>query len=158
MKARLKGVHPPLQQPPFVYKHPGCIESQEKYSRCFYGYCIDLLNKIQEDLKFNYTIRNVSDYGYMGEKYPHDWTGMVRELKDRVLNRESDYYLMIGHFCKRENLTESGHRVGCHVCHGGKGVCGGLYCALLRPCGNIHSDAEAKGSHVPFQILDRAGK
>ncbi|XP_035708909.1 ionotropic receptor 25a isoform X1 [Folsomia candida] len=71
-------------QPPFVYKTPGCVESAEnKYSRCFTGYCIDLLERIQQDLKFNYTIRNVSDYGYMGKEEPHEWTGMVKELKDR---------------------------------------------------------------------------
>ncbi|ODM93591.1 Glutamate receptor ionotropic, kainate 2 [Orchesella cincta] len=71
-------------QPPFVYRIPGCVESKEnKYSRCYKGYCIDLLNKIQEELKFNFTIRNASGYGYMDDNEPHEWSGMVRELKDR---------------------------------------------------------------------------
>lgn len=69
-----------------MYKIEGCVDNDKnnKYSRCFEGYCIDLLNKIQEELKFNFTIRNVSEYGYMHEDEPHEWSGMVRELKDRV--------------------------------------------------------------------------
>ncbi|ODM89690.1 Glutamate receptor ionotropic, kainate 2 [Orchesella cincta] len=68
-------------QPPFVYKIPGCNDS--KFSRCFKGYCIDLLNKIQDELKFNFTIWNVTDYGDMNLEEPHEWSGMVRELKDK---------------------------------------------------------------------------
>lgn len=69
-----------------MYKTDGCVDmpKDNKYSRCFTGYCIDLLNKIQEELKFNYTIRNVTEYGYMAENEPHEWSGMVKELKDRV--------------------------------------------------------------------------
>ncbi|CAG7815216.1 unnamed protein product, partial [Allacma fusca] len=71
-------------QPPFVYWKEGCeVNKTDKYHHCFEGYCIDLLEYIRNDLKFNFTIRNVSEYGYMKEDYPHDWTGMVRELKDR---------------------------------------------------------------------------
>ena len=74
-----------LQQPPFVYWKEGCVKNDsDKYHHCFEGYCIDLLRYIKDDLKFNYTIRNVSTYGYMAKEPPHKWDGMVLELAERV--------------------------------------------------------------------------
>ncbi|XP_058796217.1 ionotropic receptor 25a-like isoform X2 [Phymastichus coffea] len=47
------------------------------------GYCIDLLNKIREHVKFEYTIEEVADgqYGNMDEQ--GNWNGMVKVLKDK---------------------------------------------------------------------------
>jgi len=125
------------QQPPFVYKTEGCDDNSEKYSRCYTGYCIDLLDLIQEELGFNYTIRNVSDYGYMSDTGNHEWDGMVKELKDRVIYMpsflSSSHYLSIFIlltlvcYAWYENFdslnacifhTESRYRIGSNVCDG----------------------------------------
>lgn len=97
-----------LQQEPFVYKYENCDDHDKnnKYSRCFKGYCIDLLIKIQEELNFNYTIRNVTGYGYMGEKSPHEWDGMVKELKDRV--QLLNFLLPYGIICLYNNFLRLG--------------------------------------------------
>jgi len=56
-----------------------------KYENCFKGYCIELLDEIKKELKFNYTINEVTDgYGYMNANGNHEWNGMVRKLQDRV--------------------------------------------------------------------------
>ena len=65
-----------------------------KYENCFEGYCIDLLNKIREELQFNFTIRAVDSYGYMKETEPHEWDGMVRELQDRVSSDRTSCLLL----------------------------------------------------------------
>ncbi|CAG7722783.1 unnamed protein product [Allacma fusca] len=67
-------------QPPFVYLDKNCKPKHE-YDNCYYGYSIDLLNKLREILKFNYTIFHTNIYGFMGEKLPHEWDGMVKILK-----------------------------------------------------------------------------
>ena len=60
------------------------------------GYCVDLLNDIQEILGFEYTIYEAPDgvYGRMDENM--NWNGMIKELIDKVstlaiyLHRGSD--------------------------------------------------------------------
>ena len=49
------------------------------------GYCIDLLHKLQERLKFNVDLHIVYD-GFHGAKDPvtNKWNGMVGELLDYV--------------------------------------------------------------------------
>ena len=51
------------------------------------GYCIDLLNKLANDLQFNYTIELVED-GVYGIYNPEtdEWNGMIKTLKNRVTN------------------------------------------------------------------------
>ncbi|GIZ01085.1 hypothetical protein CEXT_717351 [Caerostris extrusa] len=51
----------------------------------FYGFCIDLLQKIAERLQFEYTIELVPDRKY-GAVDPsnEEWNGMVRELLVKV--------------------------------------------------------------------------
>ena len=48
---------------------------------CFYGYAIDLLDRLASELKFTYTLYEVRDkkYGSMNE-YTREWNGMVKEL------------------------------------------------------------------------------
>jgi len=65
-----------------VFRRPNCTAASEK--PCFRGICIDLLNKLAEEMDFNYTIREVPGYGFMDLNEPNDWDGMVRELVDRV--------------------------------------------------------------------------
>ena len=51
----------------------------------FEGYCVDLLREISLILQFNYTIKLVDDGKYGSPEGPkNEWTGMVRELMDRV--------------------------------------------------------------------------
>ena len=51
----------------------------------FKGYCVDLLYEISQILQFNYTIKKVDDGKYGAPEGPNgEWSGMVRELMDRV--------------------------------------------------------------------------
>ncbi|XP_067141027.1 glutamate receptor ionotropic, kainate 2-like [Centruroides vittatus] len=45
------------------------------------GFCIDLINKLAEDLNFNYEIHEAGD-GQYGKKENDEWNGMIRELMD----------------------------------------------------------------------------
>jgi len=47
------------------------------------GFCLDLLKEISEDVGFRYTFDLVSDQKY-GSPEKDGWTGMVRELMDKV--------------------------------------------------------------------------
>jgi len=42
------------------------------------------LDEIQQQLEFNYTIRDVAEYGYMSDEEPHEWNGIIKELQDKV--------------------------------------------------------------------------
>lgn len=51
----------------------------------FAGFCVDLLHEIAHILQFNYTIKLVDDGKYGAPEGPNgEWSGMVRELMDRV--------------------------------------------------------------------------
>ena len=50
----------------------------------FEGYCWDLLHEISLIVNFNYTIKLVGDSKYGSKEDNGEWTGMVRELMDRV--------------------------------------------------------------------------
>jgi len=47
------------------------------------GFCVDLLKEISEIVGFHYTFELVSD-GKYGSDERDGWTGMVRELMDKV--------------------------------------------------------------------------
>ena len=47
------------------------------------GFCMDLLKEIAEIVSFRYTVRLVAD-GKYGSPEKTGWTGMVRELMDKV--------------------------------------------------------------------------
>ena len=58
----------------------------------FEGFCVDMLEEIAKILGFNYTIKLVDDGQYgapTGEN--GEWTGMVKEVKDRVRIIMADY-------------------------------------------------------------------
>ena len=54
----------------------------------FHGYCVDLLEHIARILDFKYIIHEVGDGTYGSPEGPtKEWTGMVRELMDKVRYR-----------------------------------------------------------------------
>ncbi|XP_007456452.1 PREDICTED: glutamate receptor ionotropic, NMDA 3A [Lipotes vexillifer] len=50
-----------------------------KFKKCCYGYCIDLLEKLAEDMNFDFDLYIVGDGKYGAWKNGH-WTGLVGEL------------------------------------------------------------------------------
>ena len=50
----------------------------------FKGLSIDLLNKLSDKMGFHYTIRLVADGQYGGQLEDGSWTGLVRDLIERV--------------------------------------------------------------------------
>lgn len=62
-----------FQQKPFIYKDPTAKKG-------FKGYCIDLIDKIAEILKFDYEIEAVADgmFGNMDEQ--GNWNGIIKVL------------------------------------------------------------------------------
>ena len=59
----------------------GTLTGNDRYE----GYCVDLLKEIAKLLHFNYTIKEVGDGKYGSMEGPNnEWTGMVRELMDKV--------------------------------------------------------------------------
>lgn len=62
-----------FQQKPFIYKDPTAKKG-------FRGYCIDLIDKIAEILKFDYEIEAVADgmFGNMDEQ--GNWNGIIKVL------------------------------------------------------------------------------
>ncbi|KAJ8960481.1 hypothetical protein NQ318_013765 [Aromia moschata] len=61
-------------QKPFIYK-------DETAPKGFGGYCIDLIEKIAEILKFDYEIVAVDHFGTMDEN--GKWSGLVKELMEK---------------------------------------------------------------------------
>ncbi|KAM8960986.1 glutamate receptor ionotropic, NMDA 3B [Pelodytes ibericus] len=51
----------------------------KEYKTCCYGYCIDLLEKLSEDLQFDFELYIVGDGKYGGRKGER-WTGLVGDL------------------------------------------------------------------------------
>ena len=57
-----------------------------KAGTVFYeGFCIDLLNKLAEELRFTYEIYDSPD-GNFGAEINGKWNGMIREVMDKVLS------------------------------------------------------------------------
>ena len=49
------------------------------------GLCIDLLDKLKEEMKFRYTIEESPDNGYGApDVFTGEWSGMVKHLIDNV--------------------------------------------------------------------------
>ncbi|GFT22206.1 glutamate receptor [Trichonephila clavipes] len=73
----------------------------------FYGFCIDLLQKIAERLEFEYVIELVPDRKY-GAVDPSngEWNGMVRELLVKVSYGRKEYgdneYILSPFFREKE--------------------------------------------------------
>ena len=53
-------------------------------SRRYEGYLIDLIEKIAEDLKFEYELYEVPDEQFGAMDDNGEWNGLIRELIDRV--------------------------------------------------------------------------
>ncbi|XP_055796947.1 glutamate receptor ionotropic, NMDA 3B-like [Salvelinus fontinalis] len=53
------------------------------YGKCCYGYCIDLLEKMSEDMRFEYDLYIVGD-GKYGASKSGRWTGLVGDLLNGV--------------------------------------------------------------------------
>ncbi|XP_076149304.1 glutamate receptor ionotropic, NMDA 3B [Alosa pseudoharengus] len=53
------------------------------YRKCCYGYCIDLLEKLAEDMNFEFDLYIVGD-GKYGARKGGDWTGLVGDLLNGV--------------------------------------------------------------------------
>lgn len=74
--------HWSMQSPPFVMlKENG--EDSDGVQR-FEGFCVALLDKLSELLKFKYQLHLVEDGRYGTEPEPGRWTGMIGELVDGV--------------------------------------------------------------------------
>ena len=73
------------QDPPFVFKHRPLSEGGDGIScsgnSCYYGYAIDLLERLASDLGFTYSLYDVSE-GFYGLQDPVTgrWTGMIADL------------------------------------------------------------------------------
>ena len=73
-----------FQDPPFVFqgKHPDVRDNTVcSPSACFYGYAVDLLKQLAEDLQFNFVLRKVKDNKYGSKDYVRNmWNGIIGEL------------------------------------------------------------------------------
>ena len=73
-----------LQEDPYMMRREdpnGMLTGNDRYE----GYCVDLLRGIANILHFNYSIKEVGDGKYGSMEGPqNEWTGMVRELMDKV--------------------------------------------------------------------------
>ena len=68
-----------IEEHPFVYIFTSEKDGKTEYK--FSGYCIDLLDKLAEKMKFNYVMHPVAD-GHFGSLDPlsKEWNGMVEEI------------------------------------------------------------------------------
>ena len=65
----------------------------------YYGYCIDLLNRIAKECNFTYDIKTVDD-GYHGSlQMDGKWNGIVGELIDYVGLNVKFYYNGLYYYC-----------------------------------------------------------
>ena len=78
-----------LQEPPFIDR-----EVTKTGKIVYKGFCIELLNRLQQDMKFKYTIevvpRNI--YGSW-DLFNQKWSGMMEYLVERVSVCFTDYGL-----------------------------------------------------------------
>ena len=82
----------------------------------FEGYCVDMLEIIAQHLGFNYTIKLVDDGQYGAPEGDNgEWTGMPRELMDKVhlhfsnsTHALSHIYKYICTLCSNKNIEKSG--------------------------------------------------
>ena len=68
------------QEKPFVF-----FKVSKTGQKTYMGLCIDLLNKLQEKMKFRYTIEESPGNIYGApDVFTGEWSGMVRHLIDNV--------------------------------------------------------------------------
>lgn len=80
-----------MQDPPFVW-----IEKTKNGGKLYRGFLIDILNKIQEMKKFEYTIYEVADDEY-GSFYDGKWIGMVGDVFYDVITTILSYLMCLFH-------------------------------------------------------------
>ena len=83
-----------FQEPPFVFKSKHEPEKKEGLSfevyknvttgYYYYGYCIDLIYKIADDLQFDFTLYEPEDGSYGTMQEDGSWNGIVKDLMDEV--------------------------------------------------------------------------
>ncbi|XP_054715518.1 glutamate receptor ionotropic, kainate 2-like [Uloborus diversus] len=65
-----------------ILNDPYMIRVEDENGVSYEGYCVDLIKKIAEDLKFQYKIKEVDDGSYGRKNELGEWNGMIRELID----------------------------------------------------------------------------
>lgn len=61
------------------------VKESKTGEKTYTGLCIDLLDKLQEKMKFRYTIEESPDNVYGApDVFTGEWSGMVRYLLDNV--------------------------------------------------------------------------
>ena len=86
-----------LQEKPFVF-----VKQSKAGKKTYTGLCIDLLDKLKEEMKFRYTIEESPDNVYGApDVFTGEWSGMVRYLIDNV----SAMIFHTGRFSKRALIT-----------------------------------------------------
>ncbi|XP_071944890.1 glutamate receptor 2-like [Antedon mediterranea] len=69
-----------ILEKPFVMELEGPNINPNSSDR-FYGYCIDLLNELKKNMKFEYVIEVVPDGSYGNiDPFTNEWNGMVKQL------------------------------------------------------------------------------
>ena len=76
-----------MQYPPFIY------ENKNGSLPRYYGYCIDLLDKIRDIRGFEYTIYVTPDNVIGAMRDDGTWNGVINELIQKV----SDTYYLTSH-------------------------------------------------------------
>lgn len=98
-----------VSEPPFVFnstKLPNGVNEyyfDDKNKQYYYGYCIELLNKISSKLDFKYTLYQSPDGLYGSMNATRHWNGMIKEL----IEDKAD--IMIGAvsvMAERENVVD----------------------------------------------------
>lgn len=65
---------------------PYMMKVEDENGIKYEGYCVDLIEEIASDLKFQYKIKEVDDGSYGRKNDLGEWNGMIRELIDGVSN------------------------------------------------------------------------
>lgn len=84
-----------LQQEPFIEIIPG-----SNYQ--FQGYCIDLLNLIQQELSFTYEIYEAADGKFGSVDDNGNWNGLIGEV---VIGRADIALAPLSVMAERENVS-----------------------------------------------------
>lgn len=87
-----------MQEKPFVF-----VKVSKTGEKTYTGLCIDLLEKLQEKMKFRYTIEESPGNVYGApDVFTGEWSGMVRYLIDNV---SSEIVLFFTFYIKRYWFT-----------------------------------------------------
>ncbi|CAD5111995.1 unnamed protein product [Dimorphilus gyrociliatus] len=98
-----------VTEPPFVFnssKLPSGISEyyyDEVSGQYYYGYCIELLNKIKDKLKFKYILYQSPDGLYGSMNSTRHWNGMIKEL---IEDRADIMIGAVSVMAERENVVD----------------------------------------------------